>query len=92
MPKLFRVGRYIVFFWSDETCEPIHVHICVGNPSPNATKVWITKNGGCIVAHNKSRIPHTDLNELLEVVQSSFFLICGEWKKHFNLNDIRFYA
>ena len=92
MPKLFKVGQYIIFFWSNEGNEPIHVHIGIVNPSPNATKVWITKRGGCIVAHNKSRIPKSDLNELLEVIQDSFFLICDEWKTHFKVETIKFYA
>ena len=92
MPKLFRVGQYIVFFWSNENDEPIHVHIGIVDPSPNATKVWITKRGGCIVAHNLSRIPQSDLNELLEVIQDNFFLICNEWKAHFNIETIKFFA
>ena len=92
MPKLFKVGQYVVFFWSNETGEPIHVHIGIVNPSPNATKVWLTRHGGCIVAHNKSQIPQADLNELLDVIQNSFFLICSEWKAHFKVDTIWFYA
>ena len=92
MPKLFRIGQYVVFFWSNESGEPIHVHIGIVNPSPNATKIWITKQGGCIVANNRSRIQKSDLDELLEVIQSCFFIICSEWKKHFNVDTIDFYA
>ena len=92
MPKLFRVGRYIVFFWSNEIGEPIHVHIGVVNPSQNDTKVWLTKRGGCIVAHNKSRIPQSDLGELIEVIQDNYFLVCCEWKSYFNIDTIEFYV
>ncbi|MBQ7620143.1 MAG: DUF4160 domain-containing protein, partial [Treponema sp.] len=46
MPSLFSVGTYKVFFWSSDGLEPIHVHVCKGVPSENATKFWITKNGG----------------------------------------------
>ena len=92
MPKLFRIGQYVVFFWSNEEGEPIHVHISVAAPSPSATKVWLTRRGGCIVAHNKSRIPKSDLNELLEAVQDSYFLICSEWRAHFKVDTIKFYA
>ena len=28
MPKLFQIGEYIIFFWSNENGEPIHVHNC----------------------------------------------------------------
>ena len=92
MPRLFRIGQYIVFFWSNETGELIHVHIGIIHPSQNATKIWLTRNGGCIVAHNKSKIPQSDLNELLEVIRDNFFLICIEWKKYFLVDSISFYA
>ncbi|MDQ7095032.1 DUF4160 domain-containing protein [Desulfosporosinus sp. PR] len=40
MPSLFRIGEYLVYFWSNENNEPIHVHIGKGKPNANATKVW----------------------------------------------------
>ncbi|ADB47066.1 DUF4160 domain-containing protein [Acidaminococcus fermentans] len=48
MPQLFRIGPYLIYFWSNENnpVEPVHVHIAEGKPSPNATKVWITESGG----------------------------------------------
>ena len=42
VPNLFHYLGYTVFFWSNENFEPIHVHICTGSPTANATKVWIT--------------------------------------------------
>lgn len=60
MPSLFRIGSYLVYFWSNENYEPIHVHISKGRPTPNATKVWLTALGGCIVANNSSKIPQHD--------------------------------
>lgn len=92
MPKLFKIGQYIVFFWSNENNEPIHIHIAVGNPVPNATKIWITQSGGCIIANNNSRIPLHDLNELLDILSMNFFYICSEWKRHFNLDSIKYYC
>jgi len=91
LPKLFKIGQYIVFFWSNEVNEPIHVHVGIVDPSQNATKIWLIKNGDCIIAHNRSRIPESDLNELLKVIQDSFFLICHEWKRYFNEDIIEFY-
>ena len=92
MPNLFRVGGYLVFFWSNENGEPIHVHIIRGKPSPNATKVWLTRSGQWIVANNRSRIPQNDLNELLDVISAQFFLICRKWKEHFCVDDITFFC
>jgi len=89
---LFSIGQYVIFFWSNENDEPIHIHIVTGNPSPNATKIWLTRNGGCIVAHNKSRIPKGDLNHLMKVIQTEYTAICDEWKSFFDIDDIKFYC
>lgn len=92
VPSLFRVGKYLVFFWSNENGEPIHVHIAQGKPSPNATKIWLTHAGCCIVANNASRIPSKDLNELLDIISAQFFLICNAWKEHFNVDELTFFC
>lgn len=92
LPSLFQIGSYKVFFWSNENNEPIHVHIGMGKPTPNATKIWLTANGGCIVANNSSRIPKKELNELIEIISAQYFLICDAWKKHFKVDEIRFYC
>ncbi len=92
MPSLFTVSGYKIFFWSNETGEPIHVHISKGKPNPNATKIWLTKTGGCIVANNGSNIPPTELHELMDFVSAQFFLICSEWRKFFVVNEIKFYC
>lgn len=92
MPSLFRIGSYLVFFWSNENFEPIHVHIGKGKPSPNATKVWLTASGGCFVANNTSRIPQNELSEILEIISAQHFMICEEWKNHFRVNEIKFYC
>ncbi len=40
MPQIFRIGSYIVYFWSNEgiPLEPVHVHIAEGRASANAPK------------------------------------------------------
>ncbi|MCL2512255.1 MAG: DUF4160 domain-containing protein [Oscillospiraceae bacterium] len=92
MPKLFRTGQYVIFFWLNENDEPVRVHIGIVNPSPNATKIWLTKGGGCIAANNKSRIPQKDLNELMGIIQDNFFYICSKWKEYFRTDTIKFYC
>jgi len=92
VPSLFYVGSYVVFFWSNENGEPLHVHISEGVPNANATKIWLTQNGHCIVANNNSKIPDAKLNKILDVVSAQFFLICDRWKKHFAEDTIRFYC
>ena len=92
VPNLFKIGGFLVYFWSNENGEPIHVHIAEGRPLPNATKIWLTSTGGCIVANNNSKIPQQKLNDILEVIEAQFFLICRQWKEHFRTDKIDFYA
>lgn len=92
MPSLFVVSGYKVFFWSNENGEPIHVHVCKGVPTSNATKIWLTKLGGCIVASNGSNISKKELSELMEFISAQFFMICSEWKKFFVVENIKFYC
>ena len=90
MPSLFTVGGYRFFFWSNEEGEPIHVHLSKGAPSPNATKLWLTKSGGCVVAHNKGQIPEKDLRELVRIAAAQHDLIYESWKKYFDVEDVSF--
>ena len=73
LPSLFTVSGYKVFFWSNEDGEPIHIHVSKGKPSPNATKIWLTKSGGCILASNGSNISSKELHELMEFISAQFF-------------------
>ena len=92
LPKLFTVSGYTVYFWSNENGEPIHVHVSKGKPTPNATKIWLTKSGGCILASNGSKILNKELNELMEFISAQFFLICAKWKQAFVMDEIKFYC
>lgn len=92
LPSLFLVGGYRVFFWSNENGESIHVHVCKGAPSPNATKLWLTSEGGCILASNGSKIPQPALNEMMDIISAQFFLICAKWKEFFLVDTITFYC
>ena len=76
LPKLFTVSGYMVYFWSNEEGEPIHVHISKGKPSPN----------------NGSKIPNKELHELMEFISAQFFLICSKWKQFFVTDTIKFYC
>jgi hypothetical protein len=92
LPSLLKVGGYRIFFWSNENDEPLHVHVSKGKPSPNATKIWLTSKGRCIVANNNGKISKTDLLELMEIISVHFFVICNEWKNHFVVDSIKFYC
>lgn len=92
LPNLFSVSEYKVYFWPNENDEPIHVHVSKGKPFQNATKIWLTRDGGCILASNGSNIPSKELHELMEFISAQFFFICSEWKNHFKIDTIMFYC
>ena len=92
LPSIFKIGSYTIYFWTNENNEPIHIHVAKGNPVPDATKIWFTSTGGCILANNNSKIPEHQLNNILKIVSNQFFLICAKWKEHFKTDNINFYA
>ena len=83
MPQILRIGPYIIYFWSNENDEPIHVHVCKGSPQKDATKVWITEDEP-VLEHNKSKIPKKDLKRILAWIAMNDELIIKKWQFHFS--------
>ena len=86
MPQIFRIGTYIIHFWSNEgiPLEPIHVHISKGKPSAYSTKVWIYKNGECVVDENdKTKIPSFQLKYILQLIEKNKDDIEEMWIERF---------
>ena len=81
-----------IYFWSNENSEPIHIHISKGKPTPNSTKVWLTKSGGCILANNNGRIPERELNRLLEIVPLYYLKIVSKWREKYGDDEVKFYC
>ena len=92
MPQIFKIGSYWVYFLVNENehLEPLDIHIAEGKPVPNATKVWITKDGKCSLANNNSRIPAVILNKIIRVIEIRSFEIISKWKETFG--EISFYC
>lgn len=72
MPQIFSVGSYLIFIWVNEgkPVEPIHVHIAKKRPAKNATKIWITSSGKCLLANNNSKIPQSALNSIMRIIET----------------------
>ena len=85
MPRVFKIGGYIVYFWVNENdpLEPVHVHVCEGVQSPTATKIWITRNGGCLLCHNKSKIPSRQLRTIMQTIEARKKDILDLWYETF---------
>ena len=90
MPQLFRIGPYIVYFWSNEGIPQKPVHIVDGKPTANATKFWITRSGKTILANNNSRIADKQLRLLQRIIEANSENIMDKWKEHFG--EIDFYC
>ena len=85
MPQVFKLGSYWVYFWTNEgrSIEPIHVHIANGGPTENATKVWITSMGKCLVANNNSHIPTRVLNNMVRMIEARSSEVIEKWTDYF---------
>ena len=92
MPQIFRMGNYWIYFWANENepVEPVHVHISEGRPTENATKVWITSSGKCLLCHNNSQIPRHTLNNIMRTVEARSEEIVRKWLDYFG--EIRFFC
>lgn len=92
MPQIFRIGAYIVYFWSNENdpLEPVHVHIAEGRASANATKIWITNSGKALLCNNSSQIPQKTLRNLMRVIEANSKIIINKWYLQFG--EIRYFC
>ncbi len=92
MPQVFKVGSYWVYFWSNENepLEPIHVHIAEGKPQANATKIWITSSGKCLVDNNNSHIPEKALKNIMRVIEARSNEVIEKWTEFFG--QINYYC
>ena len=92
MPQVFKVGSYLVYFWSNENepLEPIHVHVTEGVPTEGATKIWITENGRCLLCHNRSGIPARKLRTIMDIIEARHEEIEQKWIQYFR--EIHYYC
>jgi hypothetical protein len=92
MPQLFRIGSYIIYFWSNESnpLEPIHVHIAEGRATANATKIWITRSGKALLGNNNSRISEKQLHNFMRFIEANSGAIINRWFEQFG--EIRYYC
>lgn len=92
MPQLFRIGSYIIYFWSNENdpLEPIHVHVAEGKATANGSKIWITSTGKAILCNNMSRIPDRILRRIIRLVEANSREIEERWIEQFG--EIRYFC
>jgi hypothetical protein len=86
MPQVFKVGSYWVYFWTNEgmPLEPVHVHVSEGSPTENATKIWITRSGECLLCNNNSRIPSHTLRNIMRIIAARSSDVVDKWLQYFD--------
>ena len=90
MPRLYLFQGFAIFFWTAENGEPIHVHVSKGRPSSDATKIWLTRNGGCRLASNGSHLNRCELANVMDFIVANHAEICQQWSTYFH-GDMSFY-
>lgn len=90
MPKLFTFRGFVIFFWTAENGEPVHVHVARGKPQKDSTKIWLTRSGGCLLASNRSRLTKRELSYVMSFVALNHKTICEYWSEYFD-GDLTFY-
>lgn len=92
MPQVFKMGSYWIYFWTNENkpLEPVHVHIAKGVPTANATKVWITSSGRCLLCNNNSQIPKHTLRNIMRTIEARHKDVLSLWIKYFG--EIKYFC
>ena len=92
MPQVFKIGSYVIYFWANENMplEAVHVHVSEGVPQENATKIWITKAGKCLLCNNNSQIPFKVLRNIMSVIEARNDEIIKKWQGFFG--EIKYYC
>ena len=85
MPKILEFGSYIIYFWSEENGEPIHVHVSVKRPEKNSTKLWVLRNGDTELAYNRNGISERELKKIKEFIKNNSEIVISAWQKHFKI-------
>lgn len=61
-------------------------------PRETQLKYGLPKIGGCVIANNNSRIPKSDLKDIMKTISLNFLYIVGKWKEVYGEDDIKFYC
>lgn len=85
MVKIDTHKGYIFYFWTNEIggggqIEPPHIHVNEGIPRQDGTKFWLDP---VELAHNKSRIPDSDLRDIERYIKQNQSFFLSQWKQRF---------
>ena len=74
-----------MYFWANEKDppEPVHVHVSQGTPGANATKIWITRAGKCLLCNNNSQIAPRTLRNIMAIIEARSEEVIEKWQGFF---------
>jgi len=75
MPTILRIGPYRFFFFSEESGEPVHVHVI---REQTEAKFWVSPT--VKVAVNEGFAQH-ELRKIVRLVEANRELIEHEWNR-----------
>lgn len=84
MPQLFRIGSLVLYFWSNESGEPVHIHVSVGRQSNRSSKFWLTRTGGVLLEDNGSRLSPKEISMLTSFITLNHTRIVNRWRLTFH--------
>ena len=92
MPQVFKIGPYwVVLLGKRERPVGAGSRPCGrGAPSANATKVWITKAGKCLLCNNNSQIPERVLRNILRIIEARSAEVIEKWMGFFG--EVSYYC
>ncbi|MBW3092274.1 DUF4160 domain-containing protein [Bifidobacterium sp. 82T10] len=90
MPGLYRIHGFLIYFWANESGEPVHVHVARGRQSPNAAKFWILENGDVLLDGVGNGMTAKELRGITEFLRSVSPDIVVSWQEVFGY--VRFHA
>lgn len=87
--RVFRAHLGLAILSGREKTGPAHVRVAKGRPTPHATKIWLTRKGGCVLASNGSMPTKRELADVMDVVVINHVEIYRRWRDYFH-GDILF--
>ena len=55
-------------------------------------KYGLLKVGGCIIANNNSKIPKSDLIDIMKTISLNFLYIVAKWQEVHGVDNTKFYC
>lgn len=91
MPNVFSFGQYWVYFWSNESNEPVHVHVSVKRPSKLSAKFWLKEDGTVELANNHAGFSKHEIKAIAEFIEANWQMIVDRWLGYFAEENAKFY-